>query len=115
MFLRRVAKAYGYKTRTIRSNRNMRKTIREVLDSDAPVFCNVEIRPEHRVIPQVKFGRPIKDSERGLRAPAGAEGISCKHDRHTGRGLSEVRDFLGRRNVQIQKVIEEEWDKKSIY
>lgn len=59
----KVAKAYGYKTRTIRSNRNMQKTIREVLASDGPVFCNVEIRPEHRVIPQVKFGRPIEDSE----------------------------------------------------
>jgi acetolactate synthase-1/2/3 large subunit len=59
----KVAKAYGYKTRTIRSNRNMRKTIREVLDGDGPAFCNVEIRPEHRVIPQVKFGRPIEDSE----------------------------------------------------
>lgn len=59
----KVAKAYGYKTRTIRSNRNMGKTIREVLGSDGPAFCNVEIRPEHRVIPQVKFGRPIEDSE----------------------------------------------------
>lgn len=59
----KVAKAYGYKTRTIRSNRTVRQVIREVLDSDGPVFCNVEIRPEHRVIPQVKFGRPIEDSE----------------------------------------------------
>lgn len=59
----KVAEAYGYKTVTIASNRELHRRIREVLDSRGPVFCNVEIGPEHRVIPQVKFGRPIEDAE----------------------------------------------------
>lgn len=59
----KVADAYGYKTVTIDGNRELHIRIREVLDSDGPVFCNVEIRQEHRVIPQTKFGRPIEDAE----------------------------------------------------
>jgi len=59
----KVADAYGYKTVTIASNRELHARIREVLDSDGPVFCNVEIRPEHKVIPQTKFGRPMEDAE----------------------------------------------------
>lgn len=59
----KVADAYGYKTVTIESNRELHVRIREVLDSDGPAFCNVEIRPEHRVIPQTKFGRSIEDAE----------------------------------------------------
>lgn len=59
----KVADAYGYKTVIISSNRELNERIREVLDSDGPVFCNVEIRPEHRVIPQTKLGRPIEDAE----------------------------------------------------
>ena len=59
----KVAKVYGFKTLTIASNRELHERIREVFDSDGPVFCNVEIRPEHRVIPQTKFGRPIEDAE----------------------------------------------------
>ena len=59
----KVADAYGYKTVTIDSNRKLHTRIREVLDSDEPVFCNVEIYPGHRVFPQAKFGRPIEDAE----------------------------------------------------
>ncbi len=59
----KVADAYGYRTVTINSNRELHTRIREVFDSDEPVFCNVEICPEHRVFPQAKFGRPIEDAE----------------------------------------------------
>ncbi|MEW6419849.1 MAG: thiamine pyrophosphate-binding protein [Nitrospirota bacterium] len=59
----KVAKAYGYKTTTISRNRELNRRIRDVLDNEGPVFCNVEIKPEHRVIPQVKFGRPNEDAE----------------------------------------------------
>lgn len=59
----KVASAYGYKTVTIDRNREVHSRIREVLDTDGPVFCNVEIHPRHRVIPQARFGRPIEDSE----------------------------------------------------
>ncbi|MEM2991580.1 MAG: thiamine pyrophosphate-binding protein, partial [Halobacteria archaeon] len=59
----KVADAYGYKTLTINHNREVRMRIREALDSDGPVLCNVEISPKHKVIPQVKYGRPIEDGE----------------------------------------------------
>ncbi len=59
----KVADAYGYKTVTIASNKELHPRIREVFDSDGAVFCNVEINPEHRVIPQAKFGRPNEDAE----------------------------------------------------
>lgn len=59
----KVAKAYGYKTVTIAKNRELHERIREILDSEGPIFCNVEI-PEHLgIIPQAKFGRPIEDQE----------------------------------------------------
>ncbi len=59
----RVAAAYGYKVVTICRNAELARAIHTVLDSDGAVFCNVEIRPEHRVIPQVKYPRPIEDAE----------------------------------------------------
>ena len=59
----KVAKAYGYRTVSITSNGEMETQIRKALDSDGPVFCNVEISSGHRVIPQTKFGRPIEDAE----------------------------------------------------
>lgn len=59
----KVADAYGFKTVTIASNKELHTRMREVFASDGAVFCNVEISPEHRVIPQVKFGRPIEDAE----------------------------------------------------
>ena len=59
----KVAAAYGYKTVTINLNRELQGCIRDVLNSAGPVFCNVVISPEHRVIPQVKYGRPIEDAE----------------------------------------------------
>ena len=59
----KIAKAYGYKTITIGNQNSLNSQIREVFDSDKPVFCNVEISPEQKVIPQTKFGRPIEDAE----------------------------------------------------
>lgn len=59
----KVAKAYNFKTVTITYNKELCKKIRKVFTIDGPVFCNVEISPKHRVIPQVKYGRPIEDSE----------------------------------------------------
>jgi acetolactate synthase-1/2/3 large subunit len=34
-----------------------------MLASEGPYFLNVEIDPKHRVIPQVKFGRPNEDAD----------------------------------------------------
>lgn len=59
----KVAQAYGFETITIRENREIPTRIAEVLRAKKPVFCNVEIDPARRVIPQVKFGRPNEDTE----------------------------------------------------
>ncbi len=59
----KIAAAYGYRTINITTNNKLGRDIRKVLDSPGPVFCNVEISPAHRVIPQVKYGRPIEDGE----------------------------------------------------
>lgn len=59
----RVAKAYGYKTVNIAKAKDIQKGIKEALSYSGPVFCNVEIRPEHSVLPQVRFGRAIEDGE----------------------------------------------------
>jgi acetolactate synthase I/II/III large subunit len=59
----KVAKAYGFKTATISKNRDIRKHIQAVLESEGPFLCNVDIGTEHRVVPQVKFGRPNEDLE----------------------------------------------------
>jgi acetolactate synthase-1/2/3 large subunit len=59
----KVAKAYNFKTVSISHNRELHKKIKQVFTTDGPVFCNIDISPKHRVIPQVKYGRPIEDSE----------------------------------------------------
>ncbi len=59
----KVAEAYGFKTVSISKNDEVRNHIREALNSEGPTFCNIEISPHHRVIPQVKFGRPNEDPE----------------------------------------------------
>lgn len=59
----RLAAAYGYRVVTIDAGAGMRERVRAVLDGPGPVFCRVAIRPERRVVPQVKWGRPIEDGE----------------------------------------------------
>lgn len=59
----RVAQAYGYKTFDIRANSELRASLDPIVNEPGPIFCNVDIKATHRVIPQVKFGRPIEDPE----------------------------------------------------
>lgn len=59
----KVAAAYGFRTFTIARNRDVGAWVREALAAEGPVFCNVEIRSDHRVVPQVRFGRPNEDSD----------------------------------------------------
>ena len=58
-----VAEAYGLRTRSASRNAELAEVIAEVMQASGPVFCHVDVRPEHRVIPQVKFGRPNEDPE----------------------------------------------------
>ena len=59
----KLAELLGFNTLTIRSNQEACDNLQAFLDAPGPGFCNVELRPEERVIPQVKYGRPIEDSE----------------------------------------------------
>ena len=59
----KVAEAYGIPALTIERNADAAEMVRRVYAFDGPVFCNVEIGASHRVVPQVKFGRPIEDGE----------------------------------------------------
>ncbi|MCX7177187.1 MAG: thiamine pyrophosphate-binding protein [Proteobacteria bacterium] len=59
----KLAEVLGFDTLTIKSNQEASDNIQAFLDAPGPGFCNVEIRPEERVVPQVKYGRPIEDSE----------------------------------------------------
>jgi acetolactate synthase-1/2/3 large subunit len=58
-----VARAYGLPTIDLRRNAEVPAEIAHAMQAEGAVFCNVEIRPEHRVVPQVKFGRPNEDPE----------------------------------------------------
>ena len=59
----RVAEAFGLKTVRIDKNADLAWGIRQTLEEDGGVFCNVRIDSAHRVIPQVKFGRPNEDPD----------------------------------------------------
>jgi acetolactate synthase-1/2/3 large subunit len=59
----KVAEAFGLPTVTIRMNAEIADRVREAYAVDGPVFINVEIDAAQRVVPQVKFGRPIEDGE----------------------------------------------------
>jgi len=59
----KVAKAYGFKTVNIAKAKDINKGIQQTVGSSGPVLCNIEIAPQHRVIPQVKHGRAIEDGE----------------------------------------------------
>lgn len=76
----KVARAYGFKTMNIIKNNLVPRKIREALQYPGPVFCNVEINPKHRVIPQVLFGRPIEDPEPFLDRQEFLENMIVKPD-----------------------------------
>ena len=59
----KVAGSYGFKVINIVENNMLSESIQTAYNESGPTFCNIEIPSESRVIPQVKFGRPLEDSE----------------------------------------------------
>lgn len=59
----KVAKAYGFTTFSLIRNEDIKGCLSNIHATNGPVFCDVQINPEHRVIPQVRFGRPLEDGE----------------------------------------------------
>ena len=64
-----VAKAYGIPADTVELNADIGRAITAMLESEGPYFLNIEIDAKHRVIPQVKFGRPNEDADPLLPRP----------------------------------------------
>ena len=61
--LRKIAEAHGIKkTLSIKNLDELKEKIRETLDYEGPVLCDVAIHPNSRIYPKLTFGRPIEDS-----------------------------------------------------
>ena len=59
----KIADSFGFVSLKISRNSEVEPCIKRVFETEKPVLCNVEIESKHRVIPQVKYGRPNEDSE----------------------------------------------------
>ncbi len=49
----KVAKAYGFKTKSISAHNEMKRKIKEVLKTTGPVLCEVKISQDYKFIPKV--------------------------------------------------------------
>jgi acetolactate synthase-1/2/3 large subunit len=58
-----VAKAYGIPADTVTLNADISGALQRMAASEGPYFLNIEIDAAHRVVPQVKFGRPNEDAD----------------------------------------------------
>jgi acetolactate synthase-1/2/3 large subunit len=58
-----VARAHGIPAENLALNHDIPGKLSQVLNGDGPAFLNVEIHPDRRVAPQVKFGRPNEDAD----------------------------------------------------
>lgn len=60
---RRLAEALGYETLTVATNEDAAARLAAFLNAPGPGLCNVDLRPDEKVVPQVVYGRPIEDAE----------------------------------------------------
>lgn len=59
----KLAEVYGFRTVGIHHNKDMLDKLREVVSGQDPSFCNIAISFDRKVIPQVKYGRPLEDGD----------------------------------------------------
>jgi acetolactate synthase I/II/III large subunit len=57
----KVIGAYGLTVITIRNHRELAPKIKDVLKEKGPVFCDVSIYTEQKLVPKLEFGNPIED------------------------------------------------------
>lgn len=57
----KIAKAYGLKAVRIKSHRNLKKKLKEVLEYEGPIVCEIMIPYNSPLIPKTVFGRSIED------------------------------------------------------
>lgn len=58
-----IARAYGLRAETLALNADIAAKLREMLSNNEPCLLNIELDPDHRVVPQVKYGRPNEDAD----------------------------------------------------
>lgn len=58
-----VARAYGFPAESVELNAEVPAALARALAVDGPYFLNIEVDARHRVVPQVKFGRPNEDAD----------------------------------------------------
>ena len=58
-----IARAYGLRAETLELNADIGTKLDDLFSSNDPCLLNVEIDSDHRVVPQVKYGRPNEDSD----------------------------------------------------
>jgi len=58
-----IARAYGFPADTLRLNEEIPAKVAAALAGNGPYFLNIEIASQHRLTPQVKFGRPNEDAD----------------------------------------------------
>jgi len=57
-----IARAFGLRSETLTLNADIGAALHNMLADDKPYLLNIELDPDHRVVPQVKYGRPNEDS-----------------------------------------------------
>ena len=62
----KVAEAMGLRTVTISRSSMIDASLREIYAGNGPVFCNVEINPNQKLYPVLKFGAPLENQIPGL-------------------------------------------------
>lgn len=60
---KKISESFGYKYRKIANNKEVEIEVKKTLDSKEHVICEVEISPDFRVIPQLKYGAKLDDME----------------------------------------------------
>lgn len=57
----KVAAAMGFPIVSIRQSSEIKRRLREVFGIRGPVFCNVEINPDQKLFPVLKYGHSLED------------------------------------------------------
>lgn len=58
-----LARVYGFTTFDLQTNDQVVPVLRDFLAASGPCLCRVKVPSDCRVVPQLKFGRPLEDQE----------------------------------------------------
>ena len=59
----KIAEAYGVSSCRIDNHDKLSQKIKEVIEYNGPILCNIQILSEQKMIPKLTYGKPIEDSE----------------------------------------------------